>query len=118
MIDLAFSPDGSEMFAASHFGGGLTRFRFDSPTDNWAWTESVPMPPLGGLATAHAAVPLPCSLLGDINADGRRDGADVQLFVACVLEADGANCVCADTDDSMIVDEADVPGFVSLLLGL
>ena len=76
------------------------------------------MPSLGGLATTHASVALPCALIGDMNVDGNRDGADIQLFLACVLGADGANCACADTDDNMIVDEADVPGFVMLLLGL
>src|SRR5437588_5234029 len=41
-----------------------------------------------------------CTLPGDMNLDGLRDGQDVQLFVNCILNVNGANCGCADFDGS------------------
>lgn len=61
----------------------------------------------------HASV-LGCSCLGDMNADGGRNGDDIQAFVNCVL-ADGA-CACADLDGLNGVSLDDVPLFVSDLL--
>ena len=55
-----------------------------------------------------------CFCLADLNGDGKKDGRDVQQFVACVLS--GGNCACADTDQANGVTIADVPVFVSDLL--
>lgn len=57
-----------------------------------------------------------CTLPGDMNLDGARDGEDVQLFVNCVLSINGANCACADLDGGG-VSASDVPQFVAALLG-
>src|SRR5437660_9594807 len=57
-----------------------------------------------------------CTLLGDMNLDGLRDGEDVQLFVNCIVGVNGANCSCADFDGSGGVTSSDVAPFVSALL--
>src|ERR1043166_3898829 len=56
-----------------------------------------------------------CYCLGDLNGDGKKDGRDVQQFVSCVLE--GGNCACADVNQASGVTLADVPVFVSAILG-
>ena len=55
-----------------------------------------------------------CYCLGDLNGDGKKDGRDVQQFLACVLS--GGNCSCADVDQASGVTLADVPVFVNSLL--
>ena len=55
-----------------------------------------------------------CACLGDMNGDGARDGADIQQFVACLI--DGGSCACADIDGMAGIDEADTTAFVSNLL--
>ena len=60
------------------------------------------------------AVSQVCFCPGDMNGDGKRDGADIQRFVACVLG--GAGCSCADVDQANGVTLADVPVFVNGLL--
>ena len=55
-----------------------------------------------------------CYCLADLNGDGKKDGRDVQQFIACVIG--GANCPCADVDQANGVTLADVPVFVSDLL--
>ena len=56
-----------------------------------------------------------CYCLADMNGDGKRNGADVQKFVQCVVA--GGNCSCADVDAAGGVTMSDVPVFVSDLLG-
>lgn len=58
-----------------------------------------------------------CALIGDMNLDGLRDGADAQIFINCLLNTSGANCGCADFDGSGTATPADVSLFVSALLG-
>ncbi len=57
---------------------------------------------------------------GDMNADGRLNGADVQGFTDCVVGAIGgippSGCACADMNGDQLVDMNDVPLFVSALL--
>jgi hypothetical protein len=60
-------------------------------------------------------ITLVCSCPGDLNGDGKRNGSDVQLFVACLLAGSG-NCVCADADVMNGLSVADVPVFVGQLL--
>lgn len=55
-----------------------------------------------------------CFCLADMNGDGKKDGRDVQQFLACVVS--GGNCACADADAANGVTLADVPVFVSDLL--
>jgi hypothetical protein len=59
--------------------------------------------------------PQPCLLPGDMNSDSRRDGADVQRFVNCLLGT-GVDCACADVDGNGVVNSADVAGLISALL--
>jgi hypothetical protein len=59
--------------------------------------------------------PCPCPLMGDLNADGKVDGVDIQIFVNCILGG-GTNCRCGDFVPNGVVDLADVAGFVSALL--
>src|SRR5262245_26317695 len=59
------------------------------------------VPPLmsgGAFQVAGGFLPVTqvCYCPGDLNADGRKDGSDIQQFVACVLN--GGNCSCADVD--------------------
>jgi hypothetical protein len=55
----------------------------------------------------------------DVNCDGNTDGLDIQPFVDQVINGGGAGCSsCAgDADASGVVDAADMPLFVSHLLG-
>ena len=55
-----------------------------------------------------------CYCLADMNGDGKKNGVDIQQFVACLIG--GANCSCADADKANGVTLADVPVFVSDLL--
>lgn len=55
-----------------------------------------------------------CTLLGDMNHDGRVDGEDIQLFVTCVMGA-GGSCGCADFDGGG-VGTSDIAAFVTALL--
>ncbi len=55
-----------------------------------------------------------CACLGDMNADGERDGADVSAFVGCVIQ--GGSRLCADVNGMNGVTLADVAMFVADLL--
>jgi hypothetical protein len=55
-----------------------------------------------------------CYCLGDMNGDGKRDGRDIRLFVACLLA--GGDCTCADVNQANGVDLNDVAIFVTDLL--
>ncbi len=55
-----------------------------------------------------------CACLGDMNADGDRNGADISAFVGCVIQ--GGSCVCADVNGMNGVTLADVTVFVGDLL--
>ena len=55
-----------------------------------------------------------CACLGDMNADGDRNGADISAFVGCVIQ--GGSCVCADVNGMNGVTLADVTVFVADLL--
>lgn len=82
--------------------------------------ENVPGATAGAnLVVTLAGVVVPsCAMLGDINQDASVNGADVQGFINCLLNVNGANCGCADLDASSSVTAADVPAFANAILGL
>ncbi len=55
-------------------------------------------------------------LPGDMNCDGQRDGRDIRRFVGTLVSG-GYTCQ-ADINQDGAVDSADLPGLVSVLLGL
>lgn len=55
-----------------------------------------------------------CTCPGDLNADGYRNGGDIQQFVDCLLT--GASCTCADIDGSSDVSLEDADALVAQLL--
>ena len=55
-----------------------------------------------------------CVCLGDMNADGQRNGRDIQTFVTCVTI--GGSCACADLNGASGATADDVPAFVAQLL--
>lgn len=66
-IDVTFSPDGQEMFVSDHLGGGIDRFLYQSGTDTWTYTTTIPTTSLGGIAV-HQEVNLPAgTIAGNIN---------------------------------------------------
>lgn len=65
--------------------------------------------------TATATIPSSIVCKADCSVDGHRDGSDVEGFAACLMGA-GANCGCADMNDSGTADLADVEEFVNMLL--
>lgn len=61
-IDVTFSPDGQEMFVSDHLGGGIDRFLYESVSDSWTYTSTLPTISLGGLAI-YQAVSLPAGVI-------------------------------------------------------
>ena len=55
-----------------------------------------------------------CYCLADMNADGQKNGADVQKFVGCIIA--GGDCSRADVDQTSGVTIADTDVFVADLL--
>jgi 6-phosphogluconolactonase (cycloisomerase 2 family) len=82
-IAVAFSPDGREMFAASHLDGGITRFAHDPDGDAWIETDQIATPDLGGVTTAPAGVCSP-----DLNQDGLVNSQDFVLFLNTFVAGD------------------------------
>ena len=76
-VDLAFSPDYTEMFVGNHFSGGINRFR---STDQTAWSASgfISTPSMGGFGTYTAP-----GCIADFNFDGFIDFFDFDAFIAC-----------------------------------
>lgn len=58
--------------------------------------------------------PAGCPCPADVNADTRRDGLDVESFVACLLGG-GSNCDCADVNGGGL-DESDIADFVAQVI--
>ncbi len=82
------------------FGQPVTGFSVQSPTC-----------PLGSICGIHD---------GDMNADGRTDGRDVQAFTTDVVAGSSAPAeLChGDFSNDCLMDSPDVPGFVAALLTL
>lgn len=55
-----------------------------------------------------------CGCPGDMNADGYKDGRDIQEFTSCMIS--GGSCTCADLDGNNVVNSSDVVLFVADLL--
>jgi hypothetical protein len=57
-------------------------------------------------------------LLGDLENDGVRNGADIRAFIICLTQSNllGTQCSCADMDGSGDFDSNDVTLFVNCLL--
>lgn len=68
-----------------------------------------------GLTGGFWPVTFVCPCLADMNSDGKKNGADVQKFVQCLIAGQGV-CVCADVNAAGGVSVADVPVFVNTLL--
>lgn len=99
-IDVAFSPDGMEMFVGSHFGHGINRFAYNANTDSWALTGNIPTASLGGLATTFAPF-----LPGDIDQNGCVDDVDL----ARLLSMFGfTGNLPEDLNDDGVVDDTDL----------
>jgi hypothetical protein len=81
-------------------------------------SDAQPAPSMSGgpfeISGGFIPVTQVCYCPGDMNGDGKRDGRDVQKFVACLIE--GGSCSCADTDAANGVSLADVNGFVTNLI--
>jgi hypothetical protein len=62
----------------------------------------------------------PSSMLGDTSGNGQVNGRDVLRFTELVLGAVpvGDELCASDMNDDSLVDEADIPGFTDILLGL
>lgn len=57
-----------------------------------------------------------CACAGDLNADGRVDGRDIQNFTRCLIEGSGGDCACADVNDDHSLNAMDVQVFGDVLL--
>jgi DNA-binding beta-propeller fold protein YncE len=65
-LDMAFSPDGQEMFVTNHRNGGITRYRYDTESDTWTpFGDVIPTPSLGGIVITPTVCPLQADLTGD-----------------------------------------------------
>ncbi len=49
-VSTAFSLDGKEMFVASHFKGGIRRYKYDAVKDTWIYQSEIKTPQMGGMA--------------------------------------------------------------------
>lgn len=105
-IDMAFSPDGREMFVTDHRNGGITRFRYEPDTDTWTqFGDVIQTPMLGGIVITSEV----CPYRSDMNGDCNVEMTDLELFVAqllasgsldyCTLTGELANQDCSVTLD-------------------
>jgi DNA-binding beta-propeller fold protein YncE len=107
-IDLAFSPDYTEMYVGNHFQGGINRFR---TTDQTTWTPagSITTPSMGGFGTFTAP-----GCIADFNFDGFIDFFDYDAYVLCF---EGGECPPGrdpDFNGDGFVDLFDYDSFVEL----
>lgn len=72
------------------------------------------------VGTALLTLNTNCEAVGDLNADGAIDGADLQDFVNCQLAGNppAGICACADLNGDGSVDDADTTLFSALLVNL
>jgi 6-phosphogluconolactonase (cycloisomerase 2 family) len=107
-IDLAFSPDYTEMYVGNHFQGGISRYR---TTDQTSWTPagSITTPSMGGFGTFTAP-----GCIADFNFDGFIDFFDYDAYVLCF---EGGACPPGrdpDFNGDGFVDLFDYDSFVTL----
>lgn len=74
--------------------------------------------PANGFSGLDIATAVVCSLPGDMNGDGRRNGLDVEAFVRCFLSGPsiGAGCACADMDNGGTIVAGDQAAFIAAML--
>lgn len=107
-IDLAFSPDYTEMFVGSHFQGGITRYRAGADL-NWTQSGTIATPSMGGFGTFVAP-----GCVADFNFDGAVDFFDYDDYVRCF---EGQACPPGrdpDINGDITVDFFDYDYFVQL----
>ena len=56
----------------------------------------------------------PCTCLGDINGDGKKDGRDIRGFITCLTV--GGSCPCADMDGLNNVTYDDAAPFIAAIM--
>jgi RHS repeat-associated protein len=60
-----------------------------------------------------------CACLGDLNLDSQRNGRDINCFKHCLVIGQTPPCfacLCADTNQDALINTADIPSFVTILL--
>lgn len=102
-IDVAFSPDDQEMYVASHFGAGISRYSYNGQTDEWEFEGNIPSPSLGGLAVTRLAV---CQ--GDLDNDRRVNLTDLAILLSNFGQQSGAVFGDGDIDDDGAVTLTDL----------
>lgn len=102
-IDVAFSPDGQEMYVASHLNGGVSRFLYDNGGDTWNYVTTIPTPSLGGLATTSLQ---PC--FADLNDDRQVDLTDLAIMLSHFGATGGAPYSHGNLDGDGDVDLTDL----------
>lgn len=107
-VDMAFSPDGLEMFVTDHRNGGINRYRYDTENESWVqFGDMLPTPMLGGIVIT----PTVCPLRADMTGDCIVDMADLAVFVEqwlssvdpyyCTLSANLTGTDCSVTMDDV-----------------
>ncbi len=95
-IDVAISPDGTELFVGSHLQGGITRYRLNA-SDTWVQSGTIAAPQMGGFAIYNT--PFCLADIDDGSGTGTRDGGvtidDLLYFLALFADGD----IRADIDD-------------------
>jgi len=89
-------------FTATSTMTRLTFFNGSAPSNYLCGLDNVSVTPVG------------CPCPGDMNADGLRDGRDIQPFAQCLLAP--GDCTCANVDGVGGVDSNDLALFVSNLV--
>lgn len=107
-IDQAFSPDGTEMFVGNHFGGGISRYRFDPDTNTWNASGFIATPSMGAFAI-YTPTATPCS--PDFNGDGNLDPDDLGDYINCYFSV--PPCSGADFNSDGNVDPDDLGDFIN-----
>lgn len=83
-LDVAFSPDGQEMFVTNHRNGGITRYRYNTENDTWTpFGDVIPTPSLGGIVIT----PIVCSLQADLTGDCIVNLQDLHAFISQWLQS-------------------------------
>ncbi|MGD9690162.1 MAG: hypothetical protein AB7K52_10965 [Phycisphaerales bacterium] len=108
-IDIAFSPDGLEMFAGSHFAGGITRYTFDAGSNTWSQSGTISTPSMGAFAI-YTPTATPC--FADFNGDGNLDPDDLGDYINCYFAL--PPCPAADFNSDGNVDPDDLGDYINV----
>lgn len=68
-----------------------------------------------GVACTPSLCLQPCICNGDVNQDLVNNAHDIQAFVNCVISFN-LGCSCADTNTDGLVDQADIPQFINIIM--